>query len=108
MAAEIILMLMGFVPLALAIRTSRRWLRVILALVACACFLFCLQASLFISDGMRAHGVVGLSGFRVMSAVVYSLSALASLALVFVPARGRDYKSTKRFPSGNEDLTPKS
>ena len=107
MVGEIFLMLLGFVPLALAIATSRRWLRVILALVACAYLSSCVAASLFISDGMRAHGVVGLSGFRVMLAVVYSLSALASLALVFVPTRGRDYGRTKQFTSGNEDLIPK-
>jgi hypothetical protein len=106
-AAEIYVFLLGFLPLGLAIATSLRWLRVVLALVACGYFALCVASSLFVSDGMRAHGV-GLTWSRAMFAVVFAISALSAFALVFVPTRSRDYESTKQFSSSNEDLTPKS
>jgi len=94
----------GFLPLGFSMATSRRWLRVILALIACAYLSSCVAASLFVSDGMRAHGE-GLSGFRVMLAAAYAISALIAFAMVFIPTTLPPDRS-KKFIGDRDDLEP--
>ena len=102
MLLEILVMIGGFVPLGFAIATSRRWLRILLALAAAFYLIVCVQMSLYVSDRRHEEGI---STFQALLAVIYSISAIVAIVLIFVPTDGG--ASTKQFSPDNEDLKPR-
>jgi len=106
-----IFLLVGCVPLWFAIRTRRRWLRVVLALSAT--LLLALVASLLLLAGSADQIQDGpIPPLMIVLAIACGISALVALAFVFIapPATGgqADYVSTKAWSPDNEDLKPKS
>ena len=80
----------GYVPLWFAWRARRRWVRVVLALVATVCLP--LIGSLFLLAG-SGDSIQGgpIPIVMMLLACVCGLSALVALVLAFVPVRQPDY-----------------
>ncbi len=82
----VIFMLVGYVPAWFAMRTRRRWLRILLALVAS--FYLLMSAALILLAG-SADQIQGttVATLVLALAIACGLSALAAFALAFIPVK---------------------